>query len=226
MIRKMPKPKLWHCCNSRSVRPLWAMEEMGIEHDIEVLRFPPRVFCKEYLGVNNLGTVPYFVDGDVTMTESTAICHYLVERYEHYQFALKPDHAEYGDYLNWLYHSDATLTFPQTIVLRYGKLKSEERQIPQVVSDYGKWYIARLQRLDEHLLTRNYLCDSRFTIADIAITYALHLGDLLGLSEYYTPQVADYLARMRSRDGFGRAASIGSELDAFKNYPASNLELN
>ena len=30
-----------------------------------------------------------------------------------------PDEADYPAYLNWLYHSDATLTFPQTVVLRY-----------------------------------------------------------------------------------------------------------
>ena len=84
---------------------------------------------------------------------------------------------------------------------------------------------ARLRRLDEHLLARKYVCDLRFTIADVAITYALHFGDLLGLSEYYTAQVADYLARMRSRDGFGRAVNIENELDPFKNYAASHIEL-
>ena len=27
------KPKLWHCENARSLRPLWALEEMGIKVD-------------------------------------------------------------------------------------------------------------------------------------------------------------------------------------------------
>ena len=101
--------KLWHCAGSRSLRPLWALEEMGLEYDLEVLPFPPRVFQREYLDVNSLGTVPYFVDGDVHMTESSAICQYLVDRYQQYDFGLPTDHPEYGAYLNWLHHADATL---------------------------------------------------------------------------------------------------------------------
>ena len=65
--------KLWHCKNSRSLRPLWALEEMGLEYELEVLPFPPRFFKKEFLNDNVLGTVPYFSDGDITMTESSAI---------------------------------------------------------------------------------------------------------------------------------------------------------
>ena len=79
------------------------------------------------------------------MTESTGICHYLVEKYGKKEFSLQPDHPEYGRYLNWLYHSDATLTFPQTLVLRYTRLEAEERRIPQVAEDYTTWYLSRLK---------------------------------------------------------------------------------
>lgn len=212
----MSKIKLWHCHNARSLRPLWALEEMGIEYEIETLPFPPRIFQKEYLGTNALGTVPYFVDGETHMTESTGICHYLVERYQQSEFGLKTDHAEYGDYLNWLYHSDATLTFPQTIVMRYTLLEPKERQLPQAAEDYAKWYIARLRRLDAHILDREYLCDNRFTIADIAVGYALFFGDLMGLSKDYSPQVTDYLARLKERPAFKKAQVIGEELSVFK----------
>ena len=208
--------KLWHCHNARSLRPLWAMQEMGLDYELEVLPFPPRVFKKDYLGVNVLGTVPFFEDGVTQMTESTGICHYLVERYKQYDFGLQADHPEFGDYLNWLYHSDATLTFPQTIVMRYTHLEPEERKLKQAVEDYGKWYIARLRRLDAHILEREYLCDKRFTIADIAIAYALFFGELLGLDKDYTPQVKDYLARMKARPAFKQVQVIGAELSPFK----------
>ncbi len=68
-----------------------------------------------------------------------------------------------------MFHSDATLTFPQTIVLRYSQLEPPERRLPQAVEDYSKWYLARLKRVNSHLLDREYLCDDRFTIADIAV---------------------------------------------------------
>ncbi len=197
--------KLWHCHDARSLRPLWALEEMRMEYELEVMPFPPRVFKKDYLAINPLGTIPYFVDGETRMTESSGICHYLVERYQRHDFGLKPDHPEYGAYLNWLYHSDATLTFPQTIFLRYTRLEPEERRQPQAAEDYRKWYLARLRLLDAHLAGHEFLVDERFTIADIAIAYALYLGESLGIADNYQPQTRSYLERMKRRDGFQRA---------------------
>jgi glutathione S-transferase len=191
------------------------MEEMQLPYEVETLPFPPRFFKKEFLGINSLGTVPFFQDGETTMTESTGICHYLVEKYHKHEFGLKPEHAEYGDYLNWLYHSDATLTFPQTIVLRYSRLEQGERKLPQAVEDYAAWFIARLRRLDAHIESREFLCDDRFTIADIAVGYALHLGQSLDLDHKYTPQVKAYLARLQARPAFKKAAAIGIEQSVF-----------
>ena len=203
--------KLWHCSGARSLRPLWALEEMALEYEVEILPFPPRMFEREYLKVNSLGTVPYFVDGDTEMTESTGICQYLVDRYQRYDFGLQPSHPEYGAYLNWLHHSDATLTFPQTIAMRYYFLEpTPEKQA--VADDYSKWYISRLRRLDRHLESHEYLVDNRFTIADIAIGYALYLGRALKLDGQYKQQTAAYLQRLMDRPGFKRADEQGEPL--------------
>ncbi len=208
--------KLWHCHNSRSLRALWAMEEMGLDYELEVLPFPPRFFQKDYLDVNALGTVPYMVDGETHMTESSGIPLYLVERYGKYEFGLKADHPEYGDYLNWLFHSDATLTFPQTIAIRYTILEPKERQLPQAADDYRKWFLARLRRLSAHIKDREYLVDGRFTVADIDIAYALYLGEILGFSKDYEPHINDYLQRIKARPAFQKVVVIGEEDSNFK----------
>jgi glutathione S-transferase len=54
---------------------------VGIEYELKTLPFPPRILQKDYLEINPLGTVPYLIDGDTRMTESSAMCHYFVERY-------------------------------------------------------------------------------------------------------------------------------------------------
>ncbi len=203
--------KLWHCAGARSLRPLWALEEMGLPYELEVLPFPPRLFRKDYLEVNPLGTVPYLEDGVTRMTESSAICQYLVDRYGRYEFGLRPQHREYGAYLNWLHHADATLTFPQTLVMRYYYLEPDPSK-QAVGDDYAKWFIARLRRLDAHLQEHSYLVDDRFTVADIAVGYALHLGRLLHLDDRFQPQTRDYLARLTERPAFRRADSFGEPL--------------
>ena len=205
--------KLWHCLDSRSLRPLWTLEELGLDYELELLPFPPRVLQREFLDLNVLGTVPYFTDGDLSMTESCAICHYLATRPGGEALAVAPDHPDYGAWLNWLYQADATLTFPQTIVLRYTVLEpAADKQ--GVAEDYAKWFIARLRRLDAHLGEHDFLAAGRFTIADIAVTFALQLGDSLGLAERYQPQTHAYLERMRERDAFRRANAIGRERHA------------
>ena len=112
--------------------------------------------------------------------------------------------------LNWSYHADATLTFPQTIVLRYTVLEpSAEKK--GVADDYAKWFIARLRRLDAALETREYLVGDRFTIADINVGYALYLGRDLKLHERYKPRTLAYLERLMARDAFRRADALGRE---------------
>ena len=65
---------LYHCSGARSVRPLWTLLEMGLEHKLITLQFPPRVHNKEFKEINPLGTVPCLIDGSLNMTESAGIC--------------------------------------------------------------------------------------------------------------------------------------------------------
>lgn len=197
--------KLYHCTDARSLRPLWAIQEMGLECELVNMTFPPRFSYEGYLDINPLGTVPAFVDGDLTMTESTGICHYLVDKYGPHAIGMTADEPDYGEYLNWLYRSDATLTFPQTLVLRYTKLEPEERRQPQVVEDYSKWYLSRLRSVEQGIEGKEFLVGDRFTIADIAVTYALFLGTSLGLDERYKPNCQRYLAAMLERPALKRA---------------------
>ena len=145
------------------------------------------------------------------MTESVGICQYLIDHYQRYDFGLEPSHPEYGAYLNWLHHADATLTFPQTIAMRYYYLEpTPEKQA--VADDYSKWYLSRLRRLDSHLESHEYLVDNRFTIADIAVSYALYLGRALKFDQHYKPQTAEYLQRLMERPAFKRADQQGEPL--------------
>jgi glutathione S-transferase len=104
-----------------------------------------------------------------------------------------------------MYRSDATLTFPQTIVLRYTRLEPKERRLPQAAEDYTVWYLSRLRSVEAALEDREFLCAGRFTMADIAVHYALFLGETLGLAERYKPRSRDYLERLKERPAFRRA---------------------
>jgi len=195
---------LYHCMSARSFRPLWMLEELGLPYELKMLPFPPRAFDKQYLAVNPLGTVPALFDGAVWMTESAAMCQYLAARAGS-ALNVEPGEQDYAAYLNFLHFGEATLTFPQTLVLRYTHFESPERRAPQVAEDYAKWFLARLRTLEERLGEYDFLAGDRFTAADVSVGYALLLAQHLGLSERFTPEVARYWERLRTRDGFGRA---------------------
>jgi len=82
------------------------------------------------------------IDGETRMTESSGICHYLGTKYGPTPLIVGVGEPAYGAFLNWMYFSDATLTFPQTLVLRYSQLEPEEQRNPQVAGDYAKWFLA------------------------------------------------------------------------------------
>ena len=90
-------------------------------------------------------------------------------------------------------------------MLRYTRLEPEERRIPQVVEDYSIWYLSRLRSVEMALEGQDYLVGDKFTMADIAVHYALFLGRSLGLDERYKPNCKRYLESMMQRDGFKRA---------------------
>ena len=116
---------LHHCVSARSFRPLWMLEELQLPYQLHMLPFPPRAKARWFLDENPLGTVPLLLQGaapnEVRMTESAAMCQYLAATHSDAGLDVAPTHPAYGAYLNWLHMSDATLTFPQTLVLRYGR---------------------------------------------------------------------------------------------------------
>jgi len=200
--------KLWHCAVSRSIRPLWTMEEMGLDYELVSMDFPPRFLHQGYTDINPIGTVPFFSDGDVEMTESAGICQYLVDRYGPTDLAVRVDEPGYGDYLNWIHRSDATLTFPQTIRLRYAVLEPEERRLPQAVEDYTQWFYSRLRSVERATEAADCLAAGRFTIADICVGFALYLAEEIGLRGGFKPNTDAYYERLKARPAFQKAVSI------------------
>jgi glutathione S-transferase len=195
--------RLYHCTDARSFRVLWALEELGLDYELTVMPFPPRYRAKDYLAVNPLGTIPALVDGDTFMTESAAIVQYLATRHGPSPLAVGADEPAYGAWLNWLHFGEATLTFPQTLVLRYRRFEPGKAEV--VADDYAKWFLARLRAVDRALQASEWLCAGRFTAADVSVGYALLLAAQLGFEPEFTPAIATYWARLQARPAFQAA---------------------
>lgn len=199
---------LHHCVSARSFRPLWMLEELGLPYTLRMLPFPPRALARHFLADNPLGTVPLLVDGDTRMTESAAMCQYLAARHSPTQLDVPVTDPAHGAYLNWLHMGEATLTFPQTLVLRYTHFEPEERKQPQVADDYSRWFLARLKAIDATLQQQDFLCAGRFTAADVSVHYALMLASHLGLALQFPDAVRRYHQRLEQRPAYQRALQV------------------
>ncbi len=200
-------PTLYTCQGSRGLRATWAACEAGIDLDLQMLPFPPRFLKPDYLKINPLGTIPMLVDGDNRMTESCAIAHYLAVKSGVPELVVQPDEQDYAEYLDFTYHADATITFPQTVYLRFAKFE-KDKGFEEAGHAYAKWFGKRLIKVEERLDEREFLCADRFTVADICVGYALYLANRIGLVEYLNPRLVEYLDLLTNRAGFTAAIEL------------------
>jgi glutathione S-transferase len=199
-----PEIRLYHCADARSFRVLWALEELGLPYQLELMQFPPRATVEGYRDINPLGTVPACLIDGALMTESAAIPHVLATRFGPSALAVAPDEPAYPAYMNFLMMGEATLTFPQTIHLRYTRLEPPERRVAQAAEDYAQWFGSRLRNA-ETMMGGEFACAGRFTMADISLGYAVMLALRIGLEEQVTPGMRAYFERLSQRAGFQRA---------------------
>jgi glutathione S-transferase len=151
-------------------------------------------------------------DGEHRMTESAAMGHYLGAKYGPTDLVVEPSEPAFADYLNFLHMGEATLTFPQTIVLRYTRLEPPERRAAQAADDYRIWFLSRLKAASR-MTGERFVCADRFTMADISFAYALLLAETLGMAEEFPDGVKAYWSAMQARDGFRRAKAAQQTSD-------------
>jgi glutathione S-transferase len=199
-----PPVKLYHCSGSRGLRALWAVEEIGLDCELIALPFPPRRQIPGYVELNPVGTVPTFVDGAVVMTESSAITQYLATRYAPGTLAVGVEEPDYPAFLDYLHHADATLTFPQTVYLRFAVLEPQ-RGLELAGALYADWFAKRLAKVERRLHGRAYLCADRFTAADIAVGYAILLARKIGIGDRVPEKVGLWFDCLAERPAYRRA---------------------
>ncbi len=203
MTSQDTRPILYHCPDARSLRCLWAVEEAGIDVDLRLLKFPPRAFEPDYRAVNPLMTIPGWVENGQLMTESAAICERIAEGTP---LEVGRGEADYWAWRNWLHRSDATLTFPLAIMIRYTRVEPAERRLAQAVDDYKAFFGGRAKSIEAALTDgREWLVAGRFTTADIVIGYAAFLATTLGADDVLGEATKIWLGRCMARDGFKRA---------------------
>ncbi|MHA6287905.1 glutathione S-transferase family protein [Maricaulis sp. CAU 1757] len=195
------KPVLYHAPRTRSVRIIWLMQEMGLDHDIVPVKFDQRpAGDADYDKVHPLRKIPALRDNGQVVIESVAIMQYLLGRYGPSELEVRPDEDDYGRYLQWLHFGEAGMIMPVSMLLAHTALLPEDKRD----ANLAKWAKHEsdkiLAMLGEHAIgEREFVAGARFTAADISLTYMFYLLKLIRQFGEAPDNVKAYFKRMTER---------------------------
>jgi glutathione S-transferase len=198
--------------NTRAIRVIWVLEEIGAKAEIKSMPYPPRKHAPDYAAVNPTGMVPLLIDGEVRLSESMAICDYLATKHGS-SLVVPPNDPERPHFLQWLWYGESTLMTPlsRLNIVRQVEGQFERKNAPEVdaIIAGARGHVAeRLEMLERRLEGRDFLAAGRLTLADISVGYPLHLVGMLGVDELLGPRSAAYYERLRARPAYQRAIAV------------------
>jgi glutathione S-transferase len=189
---------------SMTCRPvrLFAAEN-GIDMDEQLVDlFSGEHMQPAYAAINPSCMVPMLEDGDLRLTESSAILKYLADKIGSpaYPKELKA-RARVNELMDWLainfYREWAyNLCYPQ--LFPHMKRRSDEAQAATL--EFGRENAKRwLKVLNDHWIGphNNYLCGNQITVADYLGACLVTLGEVIGVDFAPYPNVKRWLDTMR-----------------------------
>lgn len=189
---------------STATRPVRLfLAENGIDcEDVMVDILKGEHHQEPYASLNPSRLVPMLEDGDLRLTEGSAILKYLADKYDlpSYPKDLKK-RAKVNEMMDWLntqlYRDFGYgLVYPQ--LFPHHRRRSDEAHAGAIAwgqQGSRKW----LQILNEHLIgpTNQYLCGAEITIADYFGAGLVTIGELTGCDYSAYPNIARWLGNMK-----------------------------
>lgn len=198
-----------HLETSRSTRILWLLEELGVAYDM--VRHPrDHGRAPASLGaVNSLGKAPIIVDGDLVLSESSAILRYIDARYGAGRFSPPAGIAEGALHDQWLDFAEGSAMLPIMILL-IGRLGGDD--LPKGMAAFATSRLeATFRYLEDGIGGRPYLVGDRLTLADIQMSYTIEIARVAGLLADY-PKLRAYLDRLNEEPGLRKAIAVGGPM--------------
>lgn len=200
--------QLYHTEQSRSMRVLWLLEELGLDYDANNLPFDPKALAlADHLDVGRLGELPVLLDGSVSMSESVAIIHYLIDHYDNGRLAPDRGSDVYGAYLEWIDFAESKLMDPLSQWLQHSTLLPESERDADAASKGRTAFEHFAAQVDAAVAEQDYLAGNTLTAADIVVGHALFLADHYGVFPEGCENLRGYYERLRARPAFSVAAN-------------------
>jgi glutathione S-transferase len=214
----IPNLILWGVGTSRTIRPHWALHELGLKYELHGIQ--PRTGetkTAEFTALSPRQKIPLLQDNDLTIGESAAIVAYLARRYGTGENPLVPqDPTGYAKWLEWCFFIVTELDSTSLYVMRrHGTVKGLAHiygHAPEVVRQAGEYFRGQLRNVDVALRDgRTYLMGDQFTTADILLSTCLTwaIDYCVGICDSAVP----YLERTTVRRAYLAAEKSNTPID-------------
>jgi glutathione S-transferase len=179
--------------NTRDLRVLWALEEMGLSYEVVGIDHPNHdLDSPSYRAVNPFGQIPAIDDDGLVVTESGAILLYLARKTGK---LLPRDLAGEAQVLRWTVAALNTIEVPVLTLWFVNMMDGKGTKPSEALRG---WADMRLKQLDGWLADRQFIATDDFTVADILMTHVLAAGTDQGLLEAHA-NIRAYRARCTER---------------------------
>ena len=184
--------------HSRAFRVLWALEEMGLDH--ELIPAAPR--SNEVRALNPSGKIPALMDGDAVLLDSVAIIQYLADK--HGQLTHPAGTIERARQDGFMQFACDELDGTLWTAARNTFVLPEERRVPAIKETLRWEYRRSVKTLVERLGDNEYLMGDMFTVADIVTA---HCGIWARGAKFDSENAAfdAYVDRVTARPAYKRA---------------------
>lgn len=203
---------LWGVGTSRTLRPHWAMHELGLEYTCKpILPRSGETQTPDYTKLNPRQKVPLLQDGEFTIGESAAIVAYLSSRYASAATSLIPGDAEdHARWLEWCFFICTELDSTSLYVMRrHRDLKALYGDAPEVVRHAGEYFTKQMVHVEQALADgREFLVGGRFSSADLLLTTCLTWAIDYGVG--IPVAVEPYLAAITERRAYQAGLAANS----------------
>ena len=196
--------KVYFSPRSRAVRTVWLLEEIGLPYELERFELGQKEMrAPEYTRLNPNGRVPTLVDGETTITESTAIAQYLAMKHAP-ELVPTPDAANFAQYLQWLQYAEGMIMPPFSNYVVETILLPPDRRNPELAARALKVMSRAIAAVEPHMADREFLADE-FTIADTITGHAIIMARRAGVDFSALPNLSGYADRLEARPAFVKA---------------------
>ena len=197
--------KLHFAPNSRAVRTLWLLEELGLDYELNRMDFHPKdLKSDEHRARHPLGRIPVLEDGDITIWESGAIAEYILERHKNGGLKPSPDALNYPKYLQWFHYCEGMVMPPINTIVVHTILLPPERRDETALGQAQRLLGRAVQPIEEDMPGKDYLAGD-FTAADTMLGHSIMMANRMGIVNDAHPNLLAYIERLKARPALQKA---------------------